>query len=1106
MDFVYRLQIPFGRLMKWTLVQWLLLALSAGLSWANPGLAQEVLTRRVTLPAENQTVLTVLHSLEKQSGVRFMYRHKLIDTDRRINLSVTDEPLGDVLTKLLKPLGVHYELLGKRVLLTRLAATNSSALSPLSEFLPKIIPPSRISGRVIDKETNTGLPGVNVSVKGTGTGTVTDGNGDYSLTSPDEKATLVFSFIGYVTQEVAINNQTSINITLAPDTKSLNEVVVVGYGTVAKRDLTGAVNSIDNDKLRETTKTNPYQALQGQAAGVDIRNTSNKPGGGFQVQIRGFNSIGRGSSPLFVVDGIFVNDITNINPADIQKIDILKDASATAIYGSRGANGVVIISTVRGKAGKAQVQYDAYVGSRSPTNLPRMFTGDEFVQFAKDAAVGVGRPDLPLDQIFSPNELTNIQNKQYTDWPRLLLSSGLQTNHTLGVSGGGEGGLLYSFGAGFTSDQGTISNENYKRYNLRASISKQLTPWLEIGHNGYASYEIRNDGSNEALRSAYRLRPTGSVYDADGNLQFFPSARETQITNPLFEPLNENRETRYLKYFGSLYLKVSPAPGVEFRTSIAPDIEFNRYGQYDGVYTKSSIGQTARTLAQYNSNNRLAYTWDNILSLEKTVGGVHSLKASLISSLWSTRSDGNAVQVRDFATDAYSFYNIGAGKNVQVPSTYFVQEQLAAFIGRFNYAYKDKYLLTVTGRYDGSSKLAAGKQWKFFPSAALAWRLSDEPFLKNTAVNDLKLRLSYGQAGNNNINAYSSLAGVGSGFYVFGNDINAASTINNLANQNLTWETTKELNLGIDYGFFNSRISGSVDLYRRISDGLILTRQLPAVTGYTSVVQNIGAVKNQGIEVSLNTVNIKTASFQWRTTLNLARNRNSIQQLYGDSKDDIGNGWFLGQPVTVNYDYVWDGIWQTGEADLAKTFGQKPGQVRVKDLNGDGKITAADRQIIGSPLPKLTGGITNNFAYKNFDFAVFAYTRQGLQMFSVFHNEFAFGQDEQPARFNGLNIDYWTPTNPINTWFQPGNAGPYKNVVRWQNTSFVKIGYMTLGYTLPKALLSRLKMQSARVYFTAQNPFVFTKYVGWDPEIADQSSFAAAVMNRTLLGGISLKF
>ncbi|MFD2572683.1 TonB-dependent receptor [Spirosoma soli] len=1092
--------------MRISICHLLLIILGSSFALAHDSKAQELLQRKVSLQLRDQSLKKVLQAIEKQANVKFLYRADLIQQSQPVTVLVNEKTVEEVLSMALRPSQLTYNVSGRQIVLTRLKPIPAPTAPTSTVDNAQAAVDQSVKGRITSSDNGEGLPGVSILIKGTTKGTTTNADGDYQLVVPNADAVLVFSFVGYESQEIPVGNRTEINVSLKADVKGLNEVVVVGYGTVAKRDLTGAVNSVDNDKLRETTRTNPYQALQGQAAGVDIRNTSNKPGGGFQVQIRGFNSIGRGSSPLFVVDGIFVNDITNINPADIQKIDILKDASATAIYGSRGANGVVIVSTVRGKAGKAQVQYDAYVGSRSPTNLPRMFTGDEFVQFAKDAAVGVGKPDLPLDQMFSPNELTNIQNKQYADWPRLLLSSGLLTNHTLGVSGGGDGGLLYSFGGGFTSDQGTISNENYKRYNLRASISKSLTSWLEIGHSGYASYEIRNDGSNEALRSAYRLRPTGSVYDANGQLQFFPSARETQITNPLFEPENENRETRYLKYFGSLYLKINPVQGVEFRTSIAPDIEFNRFGQYDGVYTKNSIGQTARTLAQYNSNNRLAYTWDNIVNLEKTIGGIHNIKASLISSLWSSRSDGSALQVRDFATDAYSFYNVGAGKNVQVPSTYFVQEQLAAFVGRVNYAFKDKYLFTVTGRYDGSSKLAAGKQWKFFPSAAFAWRLNDEAFLKNTAVNDLKLRLSYGQAGNNNINAYSSQAGVGAGFYAFGNDVAPASTVNNLANQNLTWETTKELNLGVDYGFFNSRISGSVDVYRRVSDGLILTRQLPAITGYTSVVQNIGSVQNTGIEVSLNTVNVKTPSFQWRTTLNLAHNKNAIQQLYGDSKDDIGNGWFIGQPVNVNYDYVWDGIWQTSEADQAKTFGQKPGQIKVKDLNGDGKITSADRQIIGSPLPTLTGGITNNFTYRNFDFAVFAYTRQNLQMFSVFHNEFAFGQDELPARFNGLKIDYWTPTNPINTWFQPGNAGPYKNVVRFQNTSFVKIGYITLGYTLPKDLLSRLKMQTARVYFTAQNPFVFTKYAGWDPEIADQSSFAAAVMNRTLLGGISIKF
>ncbi|MDN5205635.1 TonB-dependent receptor [Fulvivirgaceae bacterium BMA10] len=963
-----------------------------------------------------------------------------------------------------------------------------------------------VSGRILAEDTNEGLPGVSVMIEGTTIGTVTDVNGYYKLNAPSN-AMLVFSYVGYLTEKVKVDSRSTIDITLLADLTALDEVVVIGYGEVNKRDLTGAINSLNTDKIREANKVNSFQAIQGQVPGVDIKSLGNKPGSGFQVRVRGFNSLDRnGGNPLYVVDGIFVGDISSVNPADIEKIDILKDASATAVYGSRGANGVVIISTKRGEKGKTSIQYDNYFGFREAYNFPDLFNGEEFVQFAQDAAEGIGNPGLPLDQIFGADELENINNGRYVDWVDLIQQKGFQTNHTLSVSGSSDG-LLYSIGGAVTFDEGTFPGEDYTRYNLRTSLSKELSSVVEVGLTGYASYELRNEGSREGFRSAVRLRPTGNVFDQNGDLQFFPTVNEGQITNPLFEENNVTRETRRLKYFGNIFIKIKPLEGVQFTTTFTPDVEFGRYGEYRGLFSKAVIGRPSRRRAIYDSQNRLAFTWDNILDLEKTINEDHHIKASLISSIWSQRFDRSDLQVRNFATDAFSFYNLNAGSDIRERSTRFEKETLTAFVARVNYTLKDKYLFTVTGRYDASSKLAEGNQWEFFPSAAVAWRIGDEDFLADqNVISDLKLRLSYGEAGNNSVAPYSSQSLIGNSFYVFGGDVVTTANVTSLVNPDLTWEITKEVNVGLDYAFFNNRIFGSLDIYNRKSEGLIFARQLPNVSGFGSIIENVGSVRNKGVEVNLNSIIVDNGTLKWSTSLNFATNTNEILEINGNGQDDVGSRLFIGEPVNIEYDYVWDGIWQTDESDEAESFGQLPGQVRVRDLDNNGVINDQDRAIIGNNLPDWTGGLTNTLSYKDFDFTIFAYTRQGSTVSSYFHRSHAWDQDNRPARFNGLRTNYWTPTNPSNEFYQPGNGGPYRSVVRYQDVSFVRVGYITLGYNFPTEFLQKFGLNSFRFYLTAQNPFTFTDYEGWDPETAEQNTWGSAFLSRTFLAGINVKF
>ena len=993
-----------------------------------------------------------------------------------------------------------------------------------------------VSGKITALDIPEGLPGVTIRIEDANVGTVTDIGGNYSLEAPAD-AVLVFSYVGYVTEKVNVEGRSTIDIELILDITSLEEVVVVGYGEVKKKELTGAVASMNAEKIKETNKVNTVQALQGQVAGLDIQAAGNKPGEPFNIRIRGASTINReesignagysaGQNPLFVVDGIFVNDITFLNPADIERVDVLKDASSTAIYGSRGTNGVVIITTKKGSLDtKITVKYDAYHGIRQPYNFPRIFEGEEFVDYFIDTQVGLEygsgntsftRDDVVISDFLQPNEIENINNNNYADWVDLIKQNGVQTNHTLNVSGG-SAKTAYNFSIGYTKDEGTFPGEDLDRYNLGGSVQAEISPYITLSFSNYATFQIRDEGSREGFRSAYRLRPTGSVFNDNGELRFFPIGSETFITNPLFEEDNITRETRSINYIGNISITIKPIENLSITSAFSPSIDFNRYGEYRGLLSKSVSDQTDRTRAQVNHGNRLAYTWDNIFNYDLNLASDHALKATFITSTFLDRQEDYQNQVRNFDTDEFLFHNIDAGSDIRQVRSNLQRQTLQSFTGRLSYSFQDKYLLTVTGRYDGSSILAEGNKWAFFPSAAIAWRIIDEGFMANQGIfTDLKLRVSYGETGNNGtgggLGPLRSQSLLNINFTNLGDEAQTAVGFSNLANQDLTWERTREVNIGIDFGLIKNRVYGSIDLYNRNSDDVIFGRELPRVTGFERVFDNIGEVRNRGIELGINSVNIVNESFKWTTSLNFARNSNEVIRLIDDLQEipfparDAQLIHKVGEEVGSLFFYAFDGIWQEDEVDVAEGFGQLPGQVRVKDINNDGEITEDDRTILGSPLPEWTGGMTNTFHYKGFDIAVFITTRQGVEEFSWFHRSHGWDVDDDEARFNGLKTNYWTPDNPSNEWWQPGNPGPWKRALYYQDVSFVKVGYMTLGYSFSSGLTEKLGLQSLRLYFTAHNPFIFTDYEGWDPETASRNSWGSAFLARTLIGGVNVSF
>ena len=1046
---------------------------------------------KLNLSFKGATLRDVVEEIEKQSEYRFLFRDNVIDSRQHITINLHGS-VEDILKELFNENKFQYRILENNLVV--ISATSGAQQ------------PRTISGKITDA-SGIPLPGVTVVIKGTTEGTITDSEGKYYIPNVPANATLQFSFVGMKAREITVSGKSVIDMIMQEETIGLEEVVAIGYGTVKKEDLTGSVGSVESDVIAASTVTDAAGALQGRVAGVNIEKNVGRPGSGFDITIRGLSSInnsGTSNAPLYVIDGIPTTEgLTDLNPDDIEKIDILKDASATAIYGSRGANGVVIVSTKKGKAGKFTIQYDGYCGVRTPSNVPDMMNGDEYVQWRTDLYTNLGKTaDRSNTDFFTSEEWDRIDHGGYTDWIDLMLRNGLQTSNTLTASGGNDKGT-FALSIGQLKEEGTVPGQDFNRYNIRLNINRKFSEKWEAGGNLYFAQSVQNLGSYETLRSAFRLPPVAYPYDENGDPSYL-AYRNDYVTNPMFEYLDDGeiRENRRYRAFGNIFLQFEPIKGLTLRSQLSPQMIYKRDGYYQGQYCKGAAGKIANTKASYSTNDYFGYVLDNQVNYTKNIA-LHKFNFSVIQSIQYEQWESSYQEAKNFPFNS-KWYNLDAvaSDNIVASETDYKQRSLASFLGRLQYTYNNKYLFTVTGRYDGSSRLAEGNKWAFFPSAAFAWRMSDENFLKNIKnLSNLKLRLSYGVSGNDAVDIYGTQSNISQRNYDFDGSIVTSYYKNGLANYNLTWEKTYEVNVGFDYGFYKNRINGSIDIYQRDAKDLIMKRELPETSGWKSIWDNVGWVRNKGLELAVNTVNIQTRNLTWNTSIVFDTNRNEIMELYGEKKDDVGNGWFIGKPIRSNYYYQFDGIWQSNEADLAAKYGQTPGQIKVKDLDGDKDIDSNDKKIIGQQTPKWSGSITNSVKYKNWDFSVYVYTRQGQQLYSTFKSTFM----NLEGNYNNVNVDYWTADNPSNKYFQPGNEGIYFNSFRYSDVSFVRVGNISLGYSIPKTTLNRLNINKLRVYFTVTNPFTFTSYEGFDPEWADQNTWGTATGYSTYLLGINLE-
>lgn len=1038
-----------------------------------------------------------------------------------------------------------------------------------------------ISGRVTSADDGQGFPGANVIIKGTDIGTITDAEGNYSIRIPSDESILLISAIGYASVERVVGTQSSIDIALEPDVTSLSEVIVVGYGTVKKSDVTGAITRVTSEQIQAMPVQNTLQALQGRAAGVDITSAS-RPGEPGAIRIRGARSLvsSGANDPLYVVDGIPLQSggLEAFNTYDIESVEILKDASSAAVYGSRAANGVVIVTTKKGKNGVAQVNYSGSLYTEKINDLMEMFNAPEYAEYRRNAyrsltnaskyttpypnpaddkrilgadpfaweSIAAGyswldkaaltpmmRPTTPEEQaawgvtevpVYDPSKVPT------TNWTDKVNRTGVTQDHNLSVSMGTDR-LKTFFSGGYLNQTGTSKGQDYKRYSGRLNLELRATNWLTVGAQMMASYGIQNygfaAGGSRGARTIYEaakgMLPFTVPYDTLGNYIYYPGGDIT-IVNPIKEDDYVINERTTLRTMGSFFAEAKVIDGLKVRVNFGPDIRSHENGQFQ--FKESSLrgggAPSSTNYASYLNEKQVAWTLENLIYYDKTIDN-HKIGLTLLQSSSMENRRNSTMTATNLPYNTQLWYNLGSTSKGALDSwgSGYTKRTLMSYMARVNYAFNDKYLLTASGRWDGASVLADGNKWDFFPSMALAWKINQESFL--TSVNwlsELKLRVGIGVVGNQAINPYTVLGGliqvptvfgnVPANGYVPSNPKGASNEQGARPNPSLSWEKTKTLNFGLDFGILSDRIYGSVEYYIATTTDLLMNQNLNPVGGYSGLTVNAGKTENRGVEVTLSSVNIQQGNFKWKTDFTVSVNKGKILESYNGKKDDISRGWFIGQPLQVYYDYKKIGIWQTADADEMAKFNAngatyKAGDIRVEDVNGDYKIDQNnDRQILGTSYPKWNGSITNTFSYKGWEFSALVYARWG-QMIEG-------GAADMQGRYASRKVDYWTPTNPTNEYpradFGNGGVPVHYSAMNYQDGSFIKIRYISLGYTLPQTITSRAHLSNVRVYGQLLNPFLHSKVDFLDPDFVTTGTnpSGSAISTRSVVFGLNVTF
>lgn len=962
-----------------------------------------------------------------------------------------------------------------------------------------------VKGYVYDTN-NLPLPGVNVLVDETRAGTITGIDGDFEI-KVTQGQNLTFSYIGYQSKKMKITSSQSLRVTLIEDSQLLNDVVIIGYGKVQKKDLTGSIESLSSKEIAKAMSSNVTEALNGRVSGVLVTKASNRPGADMNIQIRGANSFNYSNEPLYVIDGIpSQSGMRHINSDDIESIDILKDASSCAIYGSRGSNGVVIVTTKgANKKEGFTVEYNGYIGVKTPTRMPDMLgskgNGMEYVNFRIDQWTNkFGQSSLSTPSFLTDDERRHIKHGEYYDWLREFAHEGLSTNNNLSVSGGNKN-TSYTFGIGYMKDGGIAGSEKFDRLTTNMGIEQRITDKFRVGMNAYISYNTINHGSSDALYSAYLITPIVGRFNPDGSPTF--SHRPGGRVNPFLQDENTKNESEGWSANTSAYLEYKPIKQVALKTQFATQYDGAVNGTWTGTETQYGQGVKDPVATRSEGINR-NWVWDNTITYDQTFG-IHKLNViGLFSAQKDThKTSGMKGEGLPYDSDWHAIQT--AEQITEVNSNYW-ESAMLSLMGRANYVLLDRYLFTVTARYDGTSRLAKENRWGLLPSAAVGWQIKNEKFLKDVEwLNNLKIRASWGKTGNNSVGYDVTLTKLNlSSYSLGGSGLKGFGLGGSLGNRNLKWEMTSEFNYGLDFGFLNDRISGSIDVYFRKTSDLIFQRQVANVNGYGSVLQNIGATSNRGVELSLNTVNISTKNFTWRTNLTLSLNKNKIVDLDGTKTDDLANRRFIGHPINVYYDVEQAGIWQEEEKDEAAKYNAAPGWPKIVDQDKNGVIDAKDYKILGAPLPDWTAGMTNTITYKNWDLSVYMYARVGGLYSDPFTYYFT-GINNQD--WNKLDVPYWTPENRNNQYPGIGLECLWTQVLSQVSGTFLKIQNITLGYSLKENWLRKIGMKGLRAYVAVQNPFTFSSYLGSDPEIIGESlETQLSLYPMTFSFGLNVKF
>lgn len=1002
----------------------------------------------------------------------------------------------------------------------------------------------QVKGKITD---TTGEPviGANVVVEGTTTGVISDIDGNFSVEA-NRGATLRISFIGYQPQEVKATGA-FLNVVLESDTELLDEVVVVGYGSQKKSDITGAMVNVKSEALQQAPVGNIGAALQGLAAGVDVQMAggSTHPGATPQIRIRGERSINASNDALIVVDGIpFSGNLNEINNDDVESISVLKDASATAIYGSRGANGVILITTKRGKSGKMTVSYNGYYGVIAAIKKYPIMNSAEYITLKKwatynsnpDAYTGIDDPNLMRvgDVFRDQEEMDGYYAGTDTDWQDLIYRNGMTTNHQVSLNGGNEK-TTYNASIGYYKGENNYEAHSFERMTAKLSLDSQINDWLKVGFSTLNTYIINKGDNLNPMDMALRASPFTTPYDENGALRTYLPGSGQNVWNPLLD-LQENAavdDSKSLSTFTTGYAEVQLPFGIKYRFNGGVTLKYNSYGKFYASNTTKQMGGQDYSSGGYG--HTVDYTLENIVTWDYTFAELHKINLTGLFSAQQREYMSNGVDGRDYFDDNVLYYNPGLAQGDVTGSGSYEKWGLLSWMGRLNYSYADKYLLTATVRYDGSSRLAEGNKWHAFPSVALGWNIMHEDFMKDINTNTLsglKLRASWGNVGSTAISAYQTMARLDTGSkYMLGSTGVMGVRPSSVPDTSLGWENTETWNVGVDFGFWNNRITGSIEWYQQNTTDLLLPVNLPSTSGYSSsYLTNLGATRNRGIEFNVTTVNIAGDGqdrLSWETDLNIFGNRNTVMNLGEGVEYDKDQGLFVGQDRWVIYSLEADGLWQDTPEDraLAETFGYATsgpnsviGSIKVKnhhiDYEEDGVtpkktqvINDDDKVFIGRRAPKFEGGINNRFAWKGFDLSFLWSFRCGGTITSDMHNSWMNMLD---GGYNNLNLDYWTPDNTDARWPKPEKNVENKILLARYDGSYLKLRNLTFGYTLPKTLTTKANIQNARIYVTGNNLYTwfskeYRKDGGIDPETTSTISLTTPP-TRSFIVGVNLTF